>query len=413
MREAVFYFVDEIESTFVLNDLIRVAAQYKKVYLFSIDKLQGKELLPPNVIVFEEFIEWKHFRPFQVVIKNAFSILGIIISESFALGRLLPFRASIAILASNIFKANEIRRVAKANSIEEVMGRSPFYSFWFYDCIYLAWLKKVKVAPYAVTRAHSGDLYEDHVSIKGKLLFRNFQMHFLDAVLPVSHMGTQYLREKYKKQEQKIITIYLGSSDPVAINPYQSNNYTIVSCASFRHHKRIHKIAEALLQLDIGLTWHHFGDENLDKEDPRIEEYKQRKEELMFKPNIEFIAHGNTSNEKLFDFYKNNPVNLFISLSAAEGIPVSMMEAISFGIPLLSTDVGGCKEIANKHTGILIPLETKIDEIAQILTDFWGSSKNSTVFREGVRQFWEQHFNAENNYARFFQILETETLQVA
>jgi glycosyltransferase involved in cell wall biosynthesis len=114
-------------------------------------------------------------------------------------------------------------------------------------------------------------------------------------------------------------------------------------------------------------------------------------------------------NEEIIKFYQNNSVNLFISLSEAEGIPVSIMEAISFGIPILSTDVGGCKEIVAEETGILIPLETEMNEVANIITEFKDSFKNTNEFRKGVRKFWEEHFDAEKNYKSLFKQIENET----
>ena len=45
------------------------------------------------------------------------------------------------------------------------------------------------------------------------------------------------------------------------------------------------------------------------------------------------------------------PVDLFLTVSANEGIPVSIMEAQSFGIPVIATDVGGISEIVNNVNG--------------------------------------------------------------
>jgi len=45
---------------------------------------------------------------------------------------------------------------------------------------------------------------------------------------------------------------------------------------------------------------------------------------------------------------------LFINTSSSEGIPVSMMEAQSFGIPILAMDVGGVREIVGPQTGRLL-----------------------------------------------------------
>jgi glycosyltransferase involved in cell wall biosynthesis len=220
----------------------------------------------------------------------------------------------------------------------------------------------------------------------------------MDKIFPVSNMGTKYLQDRYLNFKNKIETIYLGSADN-GLNPFNTDTvFTIVSCASFRHHKRIHKIAEMLQFVDFPLRWYHIGDERLDSDDPKIVEYKINKKKLKANQKIEFVPLGSMSNDDIFNFDKTQSINLFISISAIVGIPVSIMEAISFGIPILSTDVGGCKEIVTEETGILIPLETEIKEVARIITEFKESPKNSAEFRKGVRVFWEKHFNAEKNY---------------
>ncbi len=420
------YFVDEIESPFVINDIKRVASKVDIIYLFSVEVLEGKDALPRNVIVFEEFVDWNNYKPLNLVLKNLFPILGIYISECFEIKKILTFKKSIALLASNIFKAEciRIRLNCKGErlkdkpeenipvSIETHSSLKPNsssligYSFWFYDCLYLAWMHKKGWINKAVSRAHSGDLYEDHVSIRNKILFRNFQFKNFDKIFPVSNMGKKYLHDRYLNFKEKIETIYLGSNEN-GINQFNTETvFTIVSCASFRHHKRIHKIAEMLQFVDFPLRWYHIGDERLNSNDPKLEEYNINKEKLKENNNIEFIQLGSMKNEEIFTFYKNQSINLFISLSAIEGIPVSMMEAISFGIPVISTDVGGCKEIVTEETGILIPLETEMKEVAQFITEFNNSPKNTIEFRKGVRQFWEEYFDAEKNYNLFYKSIE-------
>lgn len=421
----IFYFVEEVRTPFVAEDIRRISLEYDNVYLFSVNELKGKNNLPQNVEVFDDFMKWEQFKPLQIISKNLFSILCIYISESWALKKFLPFKKTIALISSNIFKAEQIQKIVKSlelsgsnlpppasNLLPSASSLQPkpsnlqppaYYSFWFYDCIYLAWMKKKGWIERAVTRAHSGDLYEDHISIRNKILLRNFQFKYLDSVLPISQMGTEYFKNKYPKAKARIKTIFLGSNQK-GLNPFPNDKFILVSCASFRHHKRIHKIAEMLLKIDFPLTWIHFGDERLDSNDPKIGEYIENKELLLTtKPNIKYITMGYQQNEKVLEYYLNNPVSLFISLSAVEGIPVSMMEAISFGIPIFSTDVGGCKEIVNEKTGVLIPLETSMEEVAEIITEFKDSSKNTIEFREGVRRFWEEHFDADKNYGKLFE----------
>lgn len=405
MKREICYFVDEIESPFVMNDILRISKRFDTIYLVSTEKLEYSKALPENVLVIDEFLDWKHFNPKPILARHFASVFMIYLRECIALKKMLPFKTGIGILVSNIFKANEaLKNLVKARQGEPV-GNMIFYSFWFYDCNYLAWIRKKRLIKKAISRAHAGDIYEQGISLKGNTLFRHFQMRYLDAVFPISDAGTIYLQNKYKNSKAQIKTIFLGSDDQGVLNEIDENKFVLVSCASLRYHKRIHIIAEALRYVDFPLTWYHFGDENLHTDDPLIPEYLKQKNLLQQKENITYIPMGYKSNEKIFEFYKKNPVNLFISLSASEGIPVSIMEAISFGVPALCTDIGGCREIVTKETGILIPLETSPQEIANLITGFKDSEKNAMAFRKGVRQFWERKFDADRNYRDFFETI--------
>ena len=56
--------------------------------------------------------------------------------------------------------------------------------------------------------------------------------------------------------------------------------------------------------------------------------------------------------------YKNNNVDIVIissiSTDVPEGIPVSLMEAMSFKIPVIATDCGATRELVDGKSGILV-----------------------------------------------------------
>lgn len=57
---------------------------------------------------------------------------------------------------------------------------------------------------------------------------------------------------------------------------------------------------------------------------------------------------GNKKNELL------NNCNIYILPSYNEGLPISILEAMSYSMPIISTNVGGIPEIVNEKNGILI-----------------------------------------------------------
>jgi len=101
------------------------------------------------------------------------------------------------------------------------------------------------------------------------------------------------------------------------------------------------------------------------------------------------------------DFYKNEPIDGFINVSTTEGLPVAMMEAISFGIPIIGTDVGGVKEIVTEETGLLIPVNFEDEFLANQISIFLDRFGGSIEVKNRVREFWKKNFDALNNYEEF------------
>jgi glycosyltransferase involved in cell wall biosynthesis len=83
--------------------------------------------------------------------------------------------------------------------------------------------------------------------------------------------------------------------------------------------------------------------------------------------------------------------DLFVLASFAEGIPVALMEAMSFGVPCISTTIAGIPElISSGQDGLLVPpanssaLAAAIESLAQdsALRAFLGHSARRRIFRE-------------------------------
>ena len=119
---------------------------------------------------------------------------------------------------------------------------------------------------------------------------------------------------------------------------------------------------------------------------------------------------GRQSNRAIMDFYKKTPIHLLINLSTSEGIPVSMMEALSFGIPCLGTDVGGVHEIIkNNVNGYLIQEDCSADDVANEIRRVKSLPiEEMRAMRERARIFWKENYRASKNYIMFVDCLEKE-----
>lgn len=254
-------------------------------------------------------------------------------------------------------------------------------------------LIKMKTKNYGfVSRAHGYDVYEERWT-HGIIPFRNFQLEMADKVFPDSKRGTEYLKEQYPRFSKKISCAHLGTPD-MDTNPFNPDEcFTLLSCSALIPLKRVHLIAEALRHCNFPLRWIHIG------KGPLLGDIRLKTKNLP--GSIEAELTGYITRDEILAIYSTRSVNLFIHTSETEGLPGVLMEAASFGIPLMGCNVGGVPEIINDETGILLPKEITPEEIAGAIASFKNSRKNTGEFRRGVREFWKKNFNAEVNYNRF------------
>lgn len=400
-----FLCTDAIEHSFAYTELLQAAQCYEKVYLITLKKTVHK--LPSNVT--ECVINLSNYSPKHTFLKHLFLSITIFFGDIFSRKFNWPYyktsKSNIHYLVQSIYLADVIEHIIVKDKIEA--KHSVFVSFWFNTwAIALSVLKKKGSIPAYFSRTHGTDLFEYRVRNTQRIPFRLFQLKWVNRVYSVSKNGENYLKERFPHYAAKIATSYLGTAEMGSNLLDNSTLFTIVSCAKVRNIKRIFLIPEILQHLNFKVLWIHLGDENLEAKDPTKERYLTNKENLKQFPFIKATFAGDLSNEQIFDFYKTTPVNLFLSVSETEGLPVSIMEAISFGIPVMATDVGGCREIVTDTTGILIPKDFDVKEAARLISEFYQSEKNKEAFRKEVKSFWKTNFEVSKNYHDFFEDLE-------
>ena len=275
------------------------------------------------------------------------------------------------------------------------------YSYWFFVAAMIGTkirdeIKKQCRRVKLVSRAHGYDVYENRREM-GYLPLRAYLLNNFDAVYVCSEDGRRHIAEKYPVFAHRVHRSYLGTVDNGICNSDGSSLH-IVSCSHVIDVKRVNRLASALSLLKdkgIDIKWTHIGDGELMPEMKKTVE-----EKLSF---MEVDLKGSMSNTDVFKFYRKNPVDLFINVSSSEGLPVSIMEAISFGIPVIATDVGGVREIVRTNfNGKLIPSDFSDSDLAFEISKFNSLSREEKQkLRRNARSYWEENFNAEKNYSEF------------
>lgn len=161
--------------------------------------------------------------------------------------------------------------------------------------------------------------------------------------------------------------------------------------------KRVDLIIESIHELSKltykKIEWVHIGDGEL------LESIQSKYSDLLSRIEAHFL--GYMDNDRIHTFYATQHIDVFINLSDSEGIPVSMMEAIAYDIPLMGRNVGGVAEVVNESTGVLLPTEVVPEEVAKKLHRLINTDKKELK----PIDYYEANHNAAINFEVFYENL--------
>ena len=281
------------------------------------------------------------------------------------------------------------------------------YTYWWMDeSSGVAKFKSNNPQVKAITRAHRFDLYKSQTR-KNYIPLRSYSANNLEFVASISDDGKKYIENEYGINN--VIVSKLGTKSYLQnIREYnESEFFLLVTCSRISPNKNVKKIAQALKTTQIkNLRWVHFGNFDKGVTEAYYAEVLLVVDELEKKHNIIVELKGDVPNVELMNFYMNNQVDVFLNASNSEGIPVSIMEAMSFGVPCIATNVGGTSEIVNSENGLLLSSVTSPDEISEALNKFYNLPLESKIgMRNSAFETWKTKYNATTNYSLFTQIL--------
>lgn len=275
-----------------------------------------------------------------------------------------------------------------------------YYTFWHNEITYALESLKSRYGFTLVSRIHGGDLYEERKTHCYMPLKRFFSKN-IDKIYTISKTARKYLEENYGIDDDLIKFSPLGVDDfKIESLPSENDKFYIVSCSSLISIKRIDKIIDsiALLSIEkpkIEIKWSHIGSGRL-KEGLKNYAVSQ----LGKIANVTFDFLGSLKNKEVYEYYKNNSVDVFINVSESEGVPVSIIEAMSCHIPVVAPSVGGISDMLKSNVnGVLLGRKPTINEIANSLEDI-KYFKNSEIRRNSFNCYLKK-YSANKNYNNF------------
>lgn len=282
-----------------------------------------------------------------------------------------------------------------------------FYTYWFDQAAAgIAFAKEDFPKIKLVSRAHGYDIYEEKYYSPAFFPCRESVLPLIDRLFPDSQAGLAYLNIRYPDFSSRYEVSLLGVSDPEFITQSSTDGvFRIVSCSMIRPEKRIGLLLQCFLHASKSrpnqkFEWFHFGN-------GKDREQLQKFADELLPPNAKAYFPGYSDPETLMKFYREKPFDVFVNISETEGTPVSIMEAISCGMPVIATAVGGNKEIVSVENGILLSINPTVEEVASAFFYLIDNAKEAASKRKESRSVWQRKYNADKNFYLFAEKLKS------
>ena len=387
-KEKVLYFFTSsfplgFSETFIENEIQFLSKKFNKVHIISNDltSIVIRDI-PSNVTLkriryelttFEKLMSL--FFVFNHFFWNELLHVKLKYNKKISLG-------IVKTALSSLFNAKRLSR--EFINLKILNSNSIYYSYWSNDnALALALLKKNKNIK-CISRIHGWDVFFDP-SKYNYLPYRNLISKNINAIYSISQAGINYCHNYWKINNNSFLKLSRLGVEKGIYYDENVGKFLLVSCSSLISLKRVDLLVYSLAKIKFNMKWIHFGDGE------KFNEVLNLSKNIL-PYNIEYEFKGRIENKLILDFYKLERPNLFLNLSSSEGIPVSIMEAMSYGIPVIATNVGGVSEIVNNDNGYLIQSDPNPKLVAEKIKGFYNSTlefKNKK--RMAAYKTWESN----------------------
>lgn len=394
---ATFPFGSTVEGAFILPELRLLAKSFSRVIIVPTQRtgeLLYKDLLPDNV-------EIDTFWADSYIWKYKFLRLPLIFQPSSwkmaAGGPTVTGMKQAG--AAKAFATKFDRRMSELGLSAD---NTLIYCFWFFiGALGLGILSQKKHLNYIVC-AHGFDLYTNNTHALREITAANSIRTYA-----VSEYGRIHLIDNLHSLSEKIGHRTLGCTKmfPEALSSHHSPKdkaLTFLTVARSTPGKRLELTMQLLAALaiarpDTTVRWIHVGYGIMDNQ---LSLTASKYSEIQ---NFKIELRGQLDNNEVQRIYTETAIDWFILTSESEGCPVSCMEALAYGVPIVACDICGMNEIVTDETGLLLAPNPETEEFVRGIIPYIDSQPRMNLLRQNAFKLWEERFNAEKTRREFVE----------
>lgn len=131
-------------------------------------------------------------------------------------------------------------------------------------------------------------------------------------------------------------------------------------------------------------------------EGPNKEALQQQAKNLGIEKIVHFMGYASNPFQYMVSF------DLFVLPSLSEGLPVSLVESMYLGVPVLATDVQGNREILQGgRNGLVVPPRDS-SSLARGIMEFYNNRKTYLAKARQGKMWVISHFSRNESFDRVF-----------
>lgn len=114
---------------------------------------------------------------------------------------------------------------------------------------------------------------------------------------------------------------------------------------------------------------------------------------------------GLLAEKPLVEFYRS--LHIYVHATKHETMSTSIIQAMSCGLPIVSNDISGMRDLVKPEFGILVPPE-KPEELASAILDLCQNKEKRSAFGQKAREHCIEHLSHTKSFERYLATLVQE-----
>lgn len=224
-------------------------------------------------------------------------------------------------------------------------------------------------------------------------------------IIAVAEVEREYGIKKRVASPDKIVTIHYGINKKYSYNKSFEKSETqspfvITMVAGFRPQKDHATLLKALQDLQkFDWVLYLLGDGELEGEIKRLAHYLKIEHRIKFE--------GAVSNVE--DYLIKT--DLMVLTTNWEGLPISILEGLSYGLPIIATDVAGVKEeVIDGYNGKTVKRGDWLS-VKKAIEELFHNQELRILYGKNSRILFEECFTTQAMYKKTISLYESMTLK--